>query len=476
MKKTLNLSIMLLLSFVWQHCSDDQAPARPGESNVQFSMRAKPAITGRTATSLPEGASLYVSIRRVSGDEVYVLEPVRLLKLGDEYISEPLALPGGNYELTDFLVADSDGNIVYATPKEGSELASWVDDPLPQAFAVSDNGIVQVDVQVLPIDAHQPEQFGYVTFKVDVLPFPHFQLSVFRADSTGPVFTPADVYLLLDGDTVYHRHLPVGTQAISFPGNPEATYTLVIQNNALATYQRAFVLQELLAELNGAPLQVVLRPALTFTALYRFDFFQFWMALNENTPEGSLTIDWGDGAVEELEADNGYIEFHHVYPGAGDYHVSVSGELDYVWRVGLVFGFGACDDIFLNALPDLRSFSTGSGFDFGADSVDLSHNPKLEQINFMYSTVRYFDISNNPWIIGLELTGSDEIPTTVIDKVITDLHQHAFERTLEQGYFYLDSGFDDNYIGPPSAESIELLKDMKENLGWNIVPDPLMTP
>jgi NADPH:quinone reductase-like Zn-dependent oxidoreductase len=80
---------MLLLSFVWQHCSDDQAPARPGESNVQFSMRAKSAITGRTATSLPEGASLYVSIRRVSGDEVYALTPFDRDGVAAEYAVVP---------------------------------------------------------------------------------------------------------------------------------------------------------------------------------------------------------------------------------------------------------------------------------------------------------------------------------------------------------------------------------------------------
>ncbi|MCD9019725.1 hypothetical protein [Parachryseolinea silvisoli] len=467
MKQISWLVSLWVLALVFPGCREDES-AKPG--NIRFAFN--PAVVtdgqGRKTTSLPDGASLYVSIRRVSGDEVYSLEPVRLLKLGDEYISEPLALPGGNYELTDFLVADGDGNVVYATPKEGSELALWVDDPLPQDFAVSDDDIAQVDVQVLPIDAQLPEQFGYVTFKIDVVPFPYFQLAVFRADSTAPVFTPAYAYLLLEGDTVYHRHLPAGNQPISFPGNPEATYTLVIQENALATYRRTFVLQDLVAELNGAPLQVVLQPALTFTALYRFDFFQFW---TESMPGSSFTIDWGDGTVGEYAADDGYIEFHHIYPGSGDYHVSVSGDLDVLWRLGLVFGFGASDHIFLNALPNLRSLGTGSGYDFGADSLDLSHNPKLEALSLFYSNVRYFDISNNPRIIGLELIGSDDISTAVLDQVIADLHQHAFELSLEQGYVNLEGG-ESSIIGPPSPETIELLRDLKNNLGWNVVPDP----
>src|SRR5687767_10389819 len=100
---------LLVLAIVFPGCREDE-PAKPG--NIRFAFN--PAVVtdgqGRKTTSLPDGASLYVSIRRISGNEVYSLEPVRLLKIGDEYISEPLALEGGNYELTDFLVADGVGN------------------------------------------------------------------------------------------------------------------------------------------------------------------------------------------------------------------------------------------------------------------------------------------------------------------------------------------------------------------------------
>jgi hypothetical protein len=471
MKQISWLVSLLVLAIVFPGCREDE-PAKPG--NIRFALNPT-VITdgqGRQATSLPGGASLYVSIRRVSGDEVYTLEPIRLLRIGEAYISEPLALPGGNYELTDFLVADGADNIVYATPREGSELAPWVDDPLPQVFAVSDNAIAQVDVQVLPVEARLPEQFGYVTFRIDVVPFPYFQLAVFRADSTQPRFSPAHVYLLSEGDTVYRRHLPAGIQPISFPGNPEATYTLVVQEDALTTYRQTFVLRELVTELNGVPLRVTLQPALTFTALYRFDFYQFWIALNETTPEGSFTIDWGDGIVEEYDATGGYAQFEHHYPGIGDYHVSLSGDLNIVRHVALVFGFGASDNIFLHALPNLRSFAEGTGFDFGPDSLDFSHNPKLEDITLEYSTVRYFDVSNNPRLISLHLLASDEIPTSVIDKVIADVHRHAFELTLERGYFNIYTGVGEGtFIGPPSPEAIELFRDLK-NLGWNLTPDP----
>ena len=460
---------LLLLATVFPGCREDE-PAKPG--NIRFTLN--PSVVtdgqGRKATSLPDGASVYVSIRRISGDEIYSLQPVRLLKLGDEYISEPLPLAGGNYELTDFLVADGAGNVVYAAPKEGSELASWVDDPLPQTFAVSDNDIAQVNVQVLPTDAHQPEQFGYVTFHVDVVALPRFQLSVFRADGTDLVFSPAHVYLLSDGDTVYHRHLPAGTQPISFSGDPGATYTLVVQGDALMTYSRTFVLVELLSELNGAPLQVTLDPAFTFTALARTDFFTYWLTTDEAVPDASFTIHWGDGSVEDYTV-NTYLAFEHRYASHGDYHVSMSGDLTAVRWLALVFGYGLADDISLQALPGLESISVS--YSDAADTLDVSHNPNLELLAIAHSSIRYVDISHNPKLKMLDATANFALPVSVLNQLITDLHHNAVEQHTEQGELYLETSYDSGEIlGPPSPEAMEMLIYLNQNLGWTVRPSP----
>lgn len=459
---------LLVLATVFPGCREDE-PAKPG--NIRFTLN--PSVVtdgqGRKATSLPDGASLYVSIRRISGDEIYNLHPVRLLKLGDEYISEPLALAGGNYELTDFLVADGAGNVVYAAPKEGSELASWVDDPLPQTFAVSDNDIAQVNVQVLPTDAHQPEQFGYVTFHVDVVAFPYFRLSVFRADGTEPVFSAAHVYLLSGGDTVYHRYLPAGTQPIRFSGNPEATYTLVVQEDALMTYSRTFVLQELLSELNGVPLQVTLAPALTFTALVGGEYFSYWLTTDEAVPDASFTIHWGDGTAGDYTATTSYLAVQHTYAGPGNYHVSMSGDLAALRWLGLVFAFGSADDVSLQALPGLESISVG--YSEGADTLDISHNPNLQLLSIAYSNVRYIDISQNPNIKMLDATGNTTLPASVVTQLITDLYHNAVAQHTEQGELYLETSYDTGeIIGPPSPEAMEFLVRLNQDLGWIVRP------
>ena len=472
MKKTLQFSILFVLAFAWQHCTDDQAPARPG--TIRFALRPTVAAgNGRVATSLPDGTSLYVSIRQAGGDDVYTLEPVLLLKLGDEYISEPLVLATGNYELTEFLVADGTGNVVYATPKEGSELAPWVDDPLPQAFAVSSNAIARVQVDVLPTDAHQPEQFGYVTFGVHVAPFPYFKLAVFRQGGDGPEFSRVHAYLLDGGDTVYHRHLPAILNDVTFPGNPERTYTLVLMEDELMTYSRTFVLRDLVTELDGAPLEVTPPPAFTFTAIFRHDYFQYTVGVDETIPGTSFTIDWGDGSVEPVEVI-GSKTFYHTYAVAGDYHVSMSGDLTAVRWLNWVFGLGASDNISLREVPHLKglsaSFTVGSAA-VGADSIDLSHSPELEWFSCRGSHVRYVDISHNPRLRSIDLSENLDFPVPVLDKLIDDLYQHVVQHTILSGDINLETGFDyTSFVGPPSPASLDKLRIIGWDYGWTIHP------
>ncbi|MBT1686985.1 hypothetical protein [Dawidia soli] len=463
MKKTARFSIILVLAFLWQHCTDDPAPARPG--TIRFALRPTVAASqGRMATSLPDGASLYVSIRREGGDDVYTLEPVRLLKLGEEYISEPLALPGGNYELTDFLVADAAGDAVYAAPKEASELAPWVDDPLPLAFTVSNNGIAQVDVEVLPTDVYQPAQFGYVTFTVEVMLVPRFRLAVFRAGDSSAEFARVYAYLLSEGDTLLQDYLPAAINDIEFSGSLAATYTLVLMKESYKTYMRTFVLADLLAELNGTPLQVTLEDALTFTASSRSPYFGFTMQTGrETTP---FVIHWGDGTEEVLPPTTSGGETYlpqHTYAQPGQYHVSVAGDLAAVEY--LSFTDTQSDRYSLRALPGLRSFSMANTT--GADSVDLSHNPVLESLDVAYSDIRYFDIRNNPLIRWMSLEGNADFPVPVLDQIILDIHDHAFEQQIFNGEINLSAGPGQGIIGPPSPYPMDRLGHMGE-LSWTI--------
>jgi hypothetical protein len=475
MKKLSWLFYVASLAVTMMGCRENE-PAVPGKIRFTLSAGVVTDPAGRTLASLPQGASVYVSIRRVSGDEVYTLQQVTLLKMGDAYVSEPLALPGGNYELTDFLVSNAAGDVVYATPKEGADMASWVDDPLPVAFAVSDDALAQVDVEVVPVGIHTPEQFGYVSFRVNVVPYPFFKLSVFRPDSAGLAFSAAHAYVVESGDTLYNRLLPARTNDVAFSGNPEGTYTLVLNVPGHATYRRTFVLQELLAELNGEPLQVTLVEALTFTALpYASgpditEPYIFWISMEAGVPQTPFTIDWGDGTVEQLY-DPTYLQFGHRYPAVGRYHVSVSGDLASVGRLGIVFPWGVNDDVVVRALPELISLSlawAGVG-----DSLDISQNTKLESLGLNSTGIQYFNVRNNPRLTYIELSDNVGFPPAVLNEIIGDVYHHAVARHTSEGWLELDApDGSETMIGPLSATAMDQLRQLHDEYGWTIVPDP----
>jgi hypothetical protein len=127
------------------------------------------------------------------------------------------------------------------------------------------------------------------------------------------------------------------------------------------------------------------------------------------------------------------------------------------------FIFTSVDDIFLRALPALREF--GMSNVRGADSLDLSHNPKLASLGLAYSDIRYFDIRHNPLIKYFNLEGDVDLPVPVLDQVLTDLYNHAVEQQIYQGEINLRENRRGGLIGPPSPEVLTLVRSLGE-FGW----------
>jgi hypothetical protein len=477
MKKTLQFTTILVLAFLWQHCADDQAPAKPG--SIRFSLRPTgTANHGRLAAALPDGASLYISIRQAGGDAVYTLEPVALLKFGDEYVSEPLALAGGDYELTEFLVADSAGNVGFATPQEGSELAPWVDDPLPQAFSVTNNAIARVDVQVLSTEAHQPQQFGYVTFQVDVVMPPVFQLAVFKPEGEGLAFSRAHVYLTANGDTVFHQYVPAQTNTINFIPQPNAQYRLTLYEHGFRRYDR--YLEP--GDFAGGPLKVVLEPAFTFVLNNRpapSKDIGFTLFIVDGNEDKTFWVDWGDGITARAyttEEIRSYLR--HMYNDDVPHFVSLSGNLELVTRVLFENVPGGVDSVSVQHLPELELFYVATGKGTPA-TIDFSHNPKLSTIYLEFSSLRSLDVTHNPLLRYIPLNGSTQFTTATIDAFINSLYNAITSQPPGPdviGYLNIADGFRDSMvpIGPPSEEAREKLRILANTYGWGIHPQTLV--
>ncbi|MDA3824240.1 MAG: hypothetical protein PF450_16730, partial [Bacteroidales bacterium] len=77
-----------------------------------------------------------VTIANDDSVKVYDKEYIEFYSFGDSYITKSLSLNVGSYQLKEFMLLDSSKNVIWATPVEGSKLASMVDDPLPMFFEV----------------------------------------------------------------------------------------------------------------------------------------------------------------------------------------------------------------------------------------------------------------------------------------------------------------------------------------------------
>src|SRR5689334_12770334 len=133
MKKCLYVLAFAISAFALNQCKEEEVPAM---RNVKFAFNAAAVTGGGRVADLPDGASLWISVEHANGSAVHTLKKLSILKFGDQYVSEPLAMPEGNFNITDFLITDASNEVRFAIPKEGSALASLVQDPLPVSFTV----------------------------------------------------------------------------------------------------------------------------------------------------------------------------------------------------------------------------------------------------------------------------------------------------------------------------------------------------
>lgn len=465
-------SFLIMLAFLGvtiQTCRDEESVTL---GKIQFTFHASSLNPGgRVKSSLPDGSLLFVSIERSNGEVLYAMKELALLKFGEQYMSEPLALPHGEYFITDLIITDASHTVIYATPKNDSPLATLVEHPLPISFSVNESDVTDLSVEVIATDAHLPAEFGYASFGILVVPTEVFQLAVFIPNEQSFILTSAQAFILHDEDTLYRASLPAATSSIAFATSPDEFYTLVLIKESYGKYSRTFRVNDLKDELNGTPLSVMLQPALTFTALAnRTDhpqsrLFELRLDINPSAAE-SVTIDWGDGTIEEYHTGTSLQS--HQYAAKGPYFVSVYGELQAIEEFSVYYCCNDIGEISLRFVPELKRLAmvlckTPS-------TIDVSHNLKLESIELSESSVVSLDVSNNIHLKYFDIAFNPNFSTESLTEIIHDLYQHAVTHNNTNGYFTFFSG-QGGMIGPPSDTALEELRILRDDYHWTLNPD-----
>jgi len=461
---------LLLIAILFQTCREDD-PVKPGKIQFTIDPSALSNGGGRKMTELPDDAIMLLTVENQHG-VVFSMKEFSVLKVGNQYVSEPVALTPGHYNLTSFVVTTASNVPLFATPVNGSPLARSIDRPIPIAFSVAENAVTNTSVEIISTAHQRSEDFGYDPFPVSYDETQSFDLSTYiENDNHDLVLTDVQAYLLLEDDTIYRAILPASVNTISFEPLPDEFYTLVLIKDAQKKFTRTFRINDLQEELNGNPLTVTLDPAFTIVTSPFFieDQYRFAFRLANNNPtlEGTVTIDWGDGTLEEIDlAFDCCRERDHVYPAGGERFISVSGNLDIIESLSIEYDnpIRAISVKHLTELKDVSIVATNT-----PATIDITHNTKLETAAFGMTWITSLDVSKNTHLKNLFLVYMTNFSSASMNQIIADMYQHASERNTMAGWITLVD-VNGGPIGPLTPESIQKLHQLQDVYGWTIEP------
>ncbi|HER09967.1 MAG TPA: hypothetical protein ENO20_13770 [Bacteroides sp.] len=156
------VAVLTAFSALWNSCSRTEQAG-----TLRFGLEFTDDGALKSAGSDLYITAALVTITGENGEIVAEKELLPLYRFGEQYITESLTLPVGNYTLTEFMLTDDAGTILWATPVEGSPLAHLVRRPLPIPFVVGFEQTTDLHVQVVRVEGHSPSDFGYVRFPID---------------------------------------------------------------------------------------------------------------------------------------------------------------------------------------------------------------------------------------------------------------------------------------------------------------------
>ena len=159
-------SIMILVAVaamvsVWPSCTQTE---ETGE--LQFGLELSDESDLKSAVAEHIVTAALVTVMSETGELIYDKEYLPVYRFGTEYTSKSLKLPMGEFQLIEFMLIDSSGMVLWATPKAGSRLAHLVRHPLPIPFTISPDETTSLDVQVIRVKDHPPSDFGYAVFNI----------------------------------------------------------------------------------------------------------------------------------------------------------------------------------------------------------------------------------------------------------------------------------------------------------------------
>lgn len=213
MKKNFFLTCItvILATVMFYSCQKDGQNETEGQGEVVF-LFSNITQNNLKSSSIDDAANIIISIKDAEGKYVYELKELPLVNFNGSFITNALALKPGTYQITQYIVADANGNAIYATPIETSELAYLVSDPLPITFTIKKDEVTKVVPEVISVEGKTPKDFGYATFSFSVVETFNFSVGVFIYNDSTKNYQLTEASLLItNGDTLVTKNLTATT-------------------------------------------------------------------------------------------------------------------------------------------------------------------------------------------------------------------------------------------------------------------------
>ncbi len=204
-------------------------------------------------------AKVVVTLKNITADTlVYNKKVLDLFNFNGQYLTQNVTLTVGEYAVEDYFVTDANNKVIYASPKEGSELAQYVNDPLPLNFSVTLDEVAQVLPEVLVVNQnHTPEQFGYASFGFNVVTPESLTFDIVAFDENYDL-TDFNLTITSDDQELFNQDLNAQTHFIHLNTDYD-TFQLIVSKEAHLTQTFEYSKDELQTFIKENNLKIYLK-------------------------------------------------------------------------------------------------------------------------------------------------------------------------------------------------------------------------
>lgn len=169
--------------FLFSSCEKKDGSKNLG--TIEFAIKSSDSkLKSTTQTDSSKIAYAIVTIKGNDSTYIYNNEELVIYKMGDSYITKPISLKPGSYELTGFMITNSNKSVTYATPYSGSKLSYLVENPLSIKFNIAGDEVLKLTPEVISTIDANPSEFGYSTFSFNVINTFKILVAAFVYDSS----------------------------------------------------------------------------------------------------------------------------------------------------------------------------------------------------------------------------------------------------------------------------------------------------